>query len=336
MITTLRRNAYVVLLLSLGVIGGLGLITPFLAVLFSFFVLEQLNFLRRAWLTVVVFIILVSVVGVGLAYFIDEAVRTLPRVANTAIPGILQYAEEHGLRLPFTDWASLKAFVLESVGNELGVLGKFARRATKQFVFMLIGLVVATSLFLGSSARRRRGPASAPTHLYGLFCVEMAERFRLLYHAFETVMGAQLVISAINTGATAVFTLWVGLPYPGLLLALTFLCGLLPIVGNLMSNSVIVGVAFTVSPHLALWALVFLIGLHKLEYFLNSKIIGERIKNPVWATLIALIVGDMLIGIPGMILAPVILYYLRLELSQVPLPAPEPPRAAGPAPPPPT
>jgi predicted PurR-regulated permease PerM len=65
-------------------------------------------------------------------------------------------------------------------------------------------------------------------------------------------------------------------------------------------------------------ALVFLIVLHKLEYFLNSKIIGDRIKNPVWLTLLALIVGERLMGIPGMILAPVILNYIKVEASKIP------------------
>jgi len=57
--------------------------------------------------------------------------------------------------------------------------------------------------------------------------------------------------------------------------------------------------------------------IHKLEYFLNSKIIGERIRNPVWLTLIALIIGERLMGIPGLILAPVLLNYLRVEMLKV-------------------
>jgi len=52
-------------------------------------------------------------------------------------------------------------------------------------------------------------------------------------------------------------------------------------VGNLVSNSIIVGIAFTISPRAAIASLFFLVALHKLEYFLNSKIIGDRIKNPV-------------------------------------------------------
>ncbi len=108
--------------------------------------------------------------------------------------------------------------------------------------------------------------------------------------------------------------------YSVVIIGVTFLCGLLPVVGNLISNTIIVGFGFTISPQLALTALIFLVVIHKLEYFLNSRIIGGRIRNPVWLTLLALIVGERLMGIPGMILAPVILHYIKVETSQVELP----------------
>jgi predicted PurR-regulated permease PerM len=97
---------------------------------------------------------------------------------------------------------------------------------------------------------------------------------------------------------------------------LAFLCGLVPIVGNLVSNTLIVGVGFSLSPRLALEALVFLVVVHKLEYFLNSKIIGDRIKNPMWLMLIGLVLGEKLMGIPGIILAPVVLHYVKVEASK--------------------
>ena len=49
------------------------------------------------------------------------------------------------------------------------------------------------------------------------------------------------------------------MPHAPLLIALTFLCGLVPIVGNLVSNTIIVFVALTMSLKLAISALVFLI-----------------------------------------------------------------------------
>jgi len=106
---------------------------------------------------------------------------------------------------------------------------------------------------------------------------------------------------------------WNGFNYTTTLIALTFLFGLLPIIGNIVSNTLICGVAFTMSPKLALVSLIYLVVIHKLEYFLNSKIIGDRIKNPMWLTLLGLVIGEKLMGIPGMILAPVVLHYIKVE-----------------------
>jgi predicted PurR-regulated permease PerM len=57
--------------------------------------------------------------------------------------------------------------------------------------------------------------------------------------------------------------------------------------------------------------------VHKLEYFLNSKIVGDRIRNPFWLTLLGLVIGEKVMGIPGMILAAVVLNYIKLEGSRI-------------------
>jgi len=88
--------------------------------------------------------------------------------------------------------------------------------------------------------------------------------------------------------------------------------------GNVPGYAVVnLDARYEVTRQLAIFALVFLVVIHKLEYFLNSKIIGDRIRNPVWLTLIALIIGERLMGIPGLILAPVVLNYLRVEMLTV-------------------
>jgi predicted PurR-regulated permease PerM len=184
-------------------------------------------------------------------------------------------------------------------------------------LFVLIGVVAAVSLFFNSQLDLYRESHKTKNNLYSLLCDEIAARFRDFYRSFALVMGAQMTISLINTVLTAVFVLIIRLPNAPLVIPLTFVCGLLPIVGNLVSNTIIVCLAFTISLKIALVALIFLIAIHKLEYFLNSKIIGDRIRNPVWLTLLALIIGERLMGIPGMVLAPVVLNYLRLELSKV-------------------
>ena len=132
-------------------------------------------------------------------------------------------------------------------------------------------------------------------------------------------MYAAITPGCSNAALTSIFVFSVGLRYAGLIVILTFICGLLPIVGNLITNTIIIGVAFTMSPQLAGWALVFLVVIHKLEYFLNSRIIGSRIDHPMWLTLLALIIGERLMGISGIILAPVILSFAKIEMKKVEL-----------------
>ncbi len=315
-----KRNSYILIALAILLIGWFRLGTPLVVALFSYFVLSKLDFLRRKWLTVSIFVGVVCVLCCGVIYFLGQAIKTLPQVATTAIPVIIQKAEEMKLELPFSDWASLKLFAMETLKGEIHYLGNFAGATAKHFVFVAIGIVIAVSLYLNPATDLNRDGYAIKNNLYSITFNELAARFRALYHSFATVMGAQLIISIINTGLTSVFLLSMQLPYIPLLLVITFTSGLFPIVGNLISNSVIVGFALTVSPRLGLIALIYLVLLHKLEYFLNSKIVGDRIKNPVWLTLLGLVVGERLMGITGMILAPVVLHYLKIEGSQIPAP----------------
>jgi len=110
------------------------------------------------------------------------------------------------------------------------------------------------------------------------------------------------------------------MPFRTFLTLTTFVCGMIPIAGNIISNTVIIAAALTRSNHLAVAALVFLIAIHKAEYFLNSRVMGVSIQLPMWATLLALLVGEALLGVPGVILAPTLLYYVRAELRLIPAP----------------
>jgi predicted PurR-regulated permease PerM len=316
------RVSYCVILGTLGLVGWLHLATLFLAALFSYLALTRLDFVKRRgkWLAVLLFLVLLGGLAYELAHFINHSVRALPEIADRAIPSIIQWAKQYQVDLPFTDYDSLKELAFGTVTSEVNYLGRFAniaRGATRQFVFLAAGSIIAISLFLKPQLELRQAVAPVPNNLYSLCCQEIAERFSLFYQSFATVMGAQIVISAINTVFTTIFVAVVHLPYAIVVVGVTFLCGLVPVIGNLVSNTIIIGIGFTVSPKTALLALVFLVVIHKLEYLLNSKIIGERIRNPLWLTLLSLIIGERLMGVPGMILAPVVLHYLKLETSGI-------------------
>lgn len=295
-----------------------------LAAFFSFLALKKLRVLtKRKWLALILF----GLVAIGLAfaavYFTRAAVHALPEVAERSIPSASAWAQARQIELPFSDVETLRDFFMDSIKEQARYLQNVAHlagRTTTWLLFTLIAIVAASSLFLKSSFNPYGETHAVKNNLYSIYSDEVSSRFSDFYHSFSTVMGAQIMISSINTVLTAIFVLAIQLPYAPLAIAITFLCGLVPIVGNIISNTIIVFLALTVSLKLAIGALVFLVLIHKLEYFLNSKIIGSRIRNPVWLTLIALIIGERLMGIPGLILAPVVLNYLRVEMLKIEVP----------------
>ena len=316
------RISYLLMLVMLILTGWLHLGTLLLATLFSYLAISMLHFSRgvRKALVVILFLVLVATLAYALGHFINMAVRALPQIAEDAVPRFITWAKENKIELPFSDYDSLRELAVDTATKQAQYFARFANLAhgaTVQFVFLIAGCAVAVSIFLDPRLVIDPPAPGTRTNLYVLCCEAIAERFRAFYQSFATVMGAQIIISTINTLLTAIFVLAVRLPYSFVLVGATFLCGMLPVIGNLISNTIIIGVAFTISPRAALEALIFLVVIHKLEYFLNSKIIGHRIKNPLWLTLLALLLGERIMGIPGMILAPVVLNYLRMEASRI-------------------
>jgi predicted PurR-regulated permease PerM len=316
--TTSARISYAIMAVSFVLIGWLHMGTLVLTVLFGYFALRLLSFGRSKTLAVILYTIGVVAITYGLIYFSKRAYKALPEIANKTIPAVATYAEQKGLDLPFTDYASLKTLTMQEIKERLGMahVGHYAREASLQIAMLLIGLVVALSFFINAKWEVEDDPDAVKDSLYATVVRELVLRFTSFYASFARVIGAQIIISTINTLLTAIFLVWNGYPYSTVILVLTFLCGLLPIIGNIISNTLIVGVGFTISPSMALIALIFLVVIHKLEYFLNSKIIGDRIKNPMWLTLIGIVLGEKLMGVPGMILAPVVLHYIKVEASR--------------------
>jgi predicted PurR-regulated permease PerM len=132
---------------------------------------------------------------------------------------------------------------------------------------------------------------------------------------------AQVRISALNAALTGVYLLvivpWTGthLPFAKTMLVVTFITGLLPVIGNLISNTMIVVLSLSVSPVLAVSSLAFLVVIHKLEYFVNARVMGGQIHARAWELLLAMLVMDAVFGIPGLVAAPIYYAYLKNELS---------------------
>jgi predicted PurR-regulated permease PerM len=316
--------SFAFLALILLLVGWLHMGALLLSVLFSYFVIAKLNFMKPwgKWLAVALFLALLAALAYVLTYFIQETVKALPKIANDAVPAIINWATVHKIALPFTDLESLKEKAFEfarSQASNLGHFADFARGATTQFVYLTVGCLVAIGIFLNPRLELDEPSAALRNNLYTLCCEEISRRFATFYSSFDIVMNAQITISAINTVLTAIFVVSMGLPHLVVAVGLTFLCGFIPVIGNLVSNALVVALGFMVSPTKGVWALVFLVVIHKLGYFLSGNIIGAKIRTSIWLTLLALLLGERLMGITGMVLAPVLLHYIRIEASKIPV-----------------
>lgn len=236
----------------------------------------------------------------GLAAKLGESVND---IKNDLPPTLLSYLPESMLSLN----GSVSDLIKEHT-RELGVAGK---ESLHTFAHILIAVVVALMLSMSSFAALAK---SQP------FAKAMRERIQLLGKAFENIVFAQIKISAINTLLTGIFLLivlpyfGVNLPYNKTLVIVTFFAGLLPVIGNLISNTIITVISIGVSIKVAIAALVFLVGIHKLEYFINAKIIGIKINAAAWELLLALLVMESLFGITGLLIAPILYAYIKSEL----------------------
>lgn len=231
-----------------------------------------------------------------MAQILDDSRKVLPVWLLEHLP-----ADASTFKAQATDW-------LRTHADELQVVGKEAGRATAH---VLIGMVVGGLVAVRDVTQRDN---------YKPFSRALATRGELFGDAFRRIVFAQLRISAINTTFTGIYLalvlpmFGVHLPLVKTMIAITFLVGLIPVLGNLISNTVIVIISLSQSLMVAVASLAYLVVIHKLEYFLNARIVGGQIRANAWELLIAMLLMEAIFGIAGIIAAPIYYAYVKSEL----------------------
>lgn len=236
-----------------------------------------------------------------LADIIDKSRGQFPAWLRAYLP-----VDADALHDELVGWLREHAQEAKAMGAEVGRL----------VVHVLVGMIIGAMLALHDS----HGPANrAP------LAASLVERMHVLYGAFRALVFAQVWISGINAAITALFVLvilplmGISLPLAKSLVAVTFLAGLIPVLGNLISNTMFVIIGLSHSLEMAIGALVFMVVVHKLEYFLNARIIGSQIQAAAWELLCVLLVAETLFGLPGVVAAPIFYAYAKRELMALKL-----------------
>lgn len=324
MVTTLsgpRKASYALFALALFAVARFSLGPCLLTGLVSYMIMDLTERRLRnrgasplvaRWAALAMFAVMATALGWIFYNFVRVSVARLPVLLDTVLPRLTSLSVQFGLDLPVENALELRNLVVASAKENFSSISKTSGLLTRGFFQALIGMFAAAMRFLTPRDE------DATTNLYEALRTEFAARVRLFVRSFERVVGAQVAISTINTVLTAVFLHAMGFPFKNFLILTTFVCGTVPIVGNVISNIAIVTAGLTVSVQLAGFGLAYLVVIHKLEYILNSRIIGVSIDTPMWMTLLGILLGEAMMGVPGVLLAPALLHYAREELRAIP------------------
>jgi len=233
-----------------------------------------------------------------MAQIIEDARAILPAALQTYIPD-----DAADLQATIAGWLREHAATVQLAGRGIG----------RSLAHILLGMVIGALISMQkASSHPQRRPLTE----------EIVRHAARMATSFQRVVFAQFWISLINTFFTwfyldVVLRLFgVDLPLVKILVVLTFIVGLLPIIGNLISNTAIVIVCLSQGVPVAVASLAYLIVIHKLEYFLNARIIGSHINARAWELLIAMLVMEAAFGITGLIAAPIFYAYFKEELRE--------------------
>jgi predicted PurR-regulated permease PerM len=314
-----RKLAYVLFAVITFAVITLHLAGAALTGLFSYMILDltfrPLSKVLKRWPARLVSILIFLVVSVLLVWLLGHFLKLtfakLPAILDVAIPRLDELAGRFGIDLPFENLTDLRATAIETLKENLHSLTRASGVLTHGFFQIFVGVFTAIAYFLSD---RKAQPEA---NLLDAVRREFGERVKLFMEGFEIVFGAQFAISAINTILTGVFLAVVQLPYLKFLTISTFILGLLPVIGLAASNTLIMAAALMISPKLSLFCLAFLVFLHKMEFIVRGHYIGMTSDMPMWQVLLVVLVGEALMGVAGIIVAPAFLHYAREELRLI-------------------
>ena len=225
-----------------------------------------------------------------IAHLIIETRETLPaRIAALREHRLFLLAQEH---LPDTDELVARA---TQYGAEMA---RSAAELGHLVIAFVIGLVLAIVYYFDQDKVRAFRDSVEPASLLGT----LLRWFEHLSEAVSLTVQLQLIVAAANALLTLPVLLVLGVPHVAPLMLLTFVSGLIPVVGNLVSGVVLSLVAFQTKGWLGVGLFVGLtFVLHKLEsYYLNPRLTSRHVKLPGFVLVVSMLSWEHLLVIAGL------------------------------------
>lgn len=236
----------------------------------------------------------------------DKVSQTLPETIRSHLPDDIDEINRN-----VTAYLKEHVFYLQSM----------AANAFHTLVILIVGMIIGLILGFKQQNRVANGDEKSKTP----FVKALKDCLDRLVMVFQYVVISQFFIAFFNAVMTAIFLFIIlpifdiHLPFSKSLVLATFVFGLIPIIGNLIVNVLMFFVGFTISFHVAIIVLVYLILIHKAEYVLNAKIVGSKIQAGICELLIAMLFFETIFGVIGLVFAPIFYAFIKQSLKDLKL-----------------
>lgn len=220
-------------------------------------------------------------------------------------PMILEALHKYGLEQNVQTISEIYTILIDFVKTNVGIVTFSAGLLLKVFIGVLLGIVIHFSHMEFDETK------NAWDSILG----KIVNQSSTMYKSFRDIMGIQVIIALMNTTIVSIMALgltqiWAGqfLPYWYVIIPLTAILSLVPVVGNLMINLILILSTIQISPAYVLVGVGMFLFIHKLELIVIGKKMKEKVDIPFLLILLSMLLGEWLFhSMSGMILGMVML-----------------------------
>jgi len=245
---------------------------------------------------------------------LSDLVKTLPSYASD----LLQWIKDimAGLHLPAeqieeisTDWTQLLSILQKAIETSSSTLLDSAFNITKSVAGVLVELVLG--LFIASYILLKKERIADLAKKAGKAFIKNEKRYlrterivRMTGSAFTNFVTGQCLEALILGSLCFLGMLIFGFPYAAVVSVIISITALVPIFGAWIGGAVSALLILMVNPLKALLFAVFLLILQQLEgNLIYPRVVGKSVGLPGLLVLVAVIVGERMGGIIGMLAA---------------------------------
>jgi predicted PurR-regulated permease PerM len=280
---------------------------------------------RKGWprwaAVVVVLLAVAAVIGLFLFAAIPPLTAQTTALADK-VPTYIKELQNHNSELgKLNDKYKIQTkltSLLTSKGSSLagGVLG--AGELVLSTFSELLGIIVLTIYFLA-------GLPSIKLFFYRLIPHSRRPRVILITDQITVKVGGYVlgnVLTSVIAGLGTFFWMIIfGIPYPALLALLVAILDLIPVIGSIVGGFIVTLVALTVSLPVAIYTLAFYIFYRLAEdYLIVPRVMGRTVELPAVVSLVSVLLGGVLLGIVGALVAIPVAAALRVILNEITFP----------------